>query len=44
MGVIAFALWFYYIDPRQTWDEIKASDVLYLALGYVLFFIPFLAH
>ena len=41
IGVIAFTLWFYYIDPRQTWDGIKTTDFLYLSLGYVLFFISY---
>ena len=41
IGVIAFALWFYYIDPIQTWDGIKNTNFLYLALGYVLFFISY---
>jgi len=41
IGVIAFGLWFYYIDPRQTWDGIKTTNLLYLSLGYVLFFISY---
>lgn len=41
IGVIAFTLWFYYIDPRQTWDGIKTTNFLYLSLGYVLFFISY---
>ncbi|MCP4297742.1 MAG: flippase-like domain-containing protein, partial [Proteobacteria bacterium] len=41
IGVIAFALWFYYIDPKQTWDGIKTTNFLYLSLGYVLFFISY---
>jgi len=41
LGVIAFALWIYYIDPKQTWDGIKNTNFLYLSLGYVLFFISY---
>lgn len=41
LGVITFALWFYYIDPRQMWDEIKTTNIFYLSLGYVFFFISY---
>jgi len=40
-GVIAFTLWFYYIDPRKTWDGIKTTNFFYLSMGYVFFFISY---
>jgi uncharacterized protein (TIRG00374 family) len=41
IGVIAFALWLYYIDPGQTWDGIKSTNLLYLSVGYVMLFISY---
>lgn len=39
IGIFAFILWFYYIDPRETWQGIKKVDLSYLSLGYAFFFI-----
>ena len=39
IGIFAFILWFYYIDPKETWQGIKTVDLSYLFLGYAFFFI-----
>ena len=39
IGILVFILWFYYIDPRDTWQGIKRVDVSYLTMGYIFFFI-----
>jgi uncharacterized protein (TIRG00374 family) len=41
IGIFIFVLWFYYIDPRQTWDGIKAVNLFYLSLGYIFFLISY---
>ena len=38
-GIIALILWFYYIDPQQTWEGIKSIHLSYLVIGYIFFFL-----
>lgn len=39
VGIFVFILWFYYIDPQQTWEGIRATSLPYLAIGYIFFFL-----
>lgn len=39
IGIITLTLFFYFINPRETWEGIKQIRVSYLIIGYFFFFI-----